>query len=87
MRFLIKLKVDTNPPAGAKLKTEEENKFFPVAFWAYDISSLFAGKINAILCRNYTKGRDFFDLGWYLSRWKDIEPNMPLEREASRGDR
>jgi len=32
---------------------------------------LFAGKIHALLCRNWkqrVKGRDFYDFIWYLSR-------------------
>ena len=43
---------------------------------SYDLPSLFSGKIHCVLNRNYTKGRDLFDLGWYLSRWKDISPNF-----------
>lgn len=49
-----------------------------MAFLSYDLPSLFARKINAILTRKYTKGRDFFDLGWYLSKWKDLTPNIIL---------
>lgn len=77
-KLAIKIEVDTNPPAGAVLKTDIVNKFFPISFLSYDIPSLFAGKIHALLSRKYTKGRDFFDLGWYLSRWKDISPNIIL---------
>ena len=78
----IKIEVDTNPPAGAKVKTDIVNKFFPISFLSYDLSSLFAGKLHALLSRKYTKGRDFFDLGWYLSRWKDISPNFTLLENA-----
>ncbi|MBN1526452.1 MAG: nucleotidyl transferase AbiEii/AbiGii toxin family protein [Candidatus Omnitrophica bacterium] len=81
-KIAIKIEVDTNPPAGAVLKTQVVNKYFPVSFLAYDTSSLFAGKLHALLSRKYTKGRDYFDLGWYLSRWKDVVPNMPLLRNA-----
>ncbi|PIP15933.1 MAG: hypothetical protein COX46_04685 [bacterium (Candidatus Ratteibacteria) CG23_combo_of_CG06-09_8_20_14_all_48_7] len=76
--FSIKIEIDTNPPRGAVLKTEIVNKYFPMAFLSYDLPSLFAGKIHAILNRKYTKGRDLFDLGWYLSRWKDLSPNITL---------
>jgi hypothetical protein len=43
----------------------------------YDRPSLFAGKLHALLCRNWksrVKGRDFFDYLWYLS--KDIPLNI-----------
>jgi len=33
-----------------------------------DLASLFAGKIHALLCRNYVKGRDWYDFIWYTAR-------------------
>ena len=77
-KFSIKIEIDTNPPEGAVLKTYIVNKYFPISFLSYDLGSLFAGKLNALLNRKYTKGRDFFDIGWYLSRWKDLSPNIAL---------
>ena len=83
-KFSIKLEIDTNPPDGAVLKTDIVNKYFPLAFLSYDLESLFAGKLHALLCRNYTKGRDFFDLAWYLSKWKELTPNFILLANALR---
>ncbi len=64
----IKLEVDTNPPAGAKTATRFLN--FPINFsvTAHDIPTLFAGKSHALLCRDYIKGRDWFDFIWYTSQ-------------------
>lgn len=64
----IKLEVDTNPPAGAK--TEAKFLNFPINFsvTSHDIPSLFAGKSHALLCRDYIKGRDWFDFVWYVGR-------------------
>ena len=31
-------------------------------------SSLFAGKVHALLCRDYIKGRDWYDFLWYTSQ-------------------
>lgn len=81
-KFSIRIELDTNPPKGAGLKTNIVNKYFPISFLSYDIPSLFAGKLHALLSRKYTKGRDFFDLGWYLSRWKNILPNITLLQNA-----
>ena len=78
----IKLEVDTRPPQGAVLETQVVNLHFPIAFLSYDKASLFAGKCHALLSRKYTKGRDFFDLGWYLSKWRDITPNFKLLKNA-----
>ncbi|MFC1894963.1 nucleotidyl transferase AbiEii/AbiGii toxin family protein [Candidatus Dependentiae bacterium] len=70
----IKLEIDTNPPSGS----EFENNFidFPYAFSivSQDLPSLFASKCHALLCRPYTKGRDWFDFVWYIS--KKIMPNF-----------
>jgi len=81
-KLSIKIEIDINPPPGAVIKTDIVNKFFPISFLSYDLASLFAGKLHALLSRKYTKGRDFFDLGWYLSRWKDIFPNFTLLKNA-----
>lgn len=81
-RLSIKIEIDTNPPKGAIVKTDIVNIYFPLSFLSYDVPSLFAGKLHALLSRRYTKGRDFFDLGWYLSRWKDIVPNINLLQNA-----
>ena len=74
----IKIEIDSNPPAGAGLETRLVNKYFPVAFQAYDTPSLFAGKLHCVYTRKYLKGRDFFDIGWYLSKWPDLKPNLVM---------
>lgn len=80
--FSIKLEIDTNPPGGGITEARLVNKFFPITFLAYDLPSLFAGKIHALLTRPYSKGRDYFDLGWYLSRPQRLEPNFVLLKNA-----
>jgi len=71
-KIRIKIEVDTNPPEGSIF----ENKFldFPFVFSAaiQDQPSLFAGKIHALLCREYTKGRDWYDFIWYAGRSTSI---------------
>ncbi len=72
----IKIEVDTNPPKGAKL----EEYFFPDSpnFWVThaDLPSLFSGKMGAFLFRKYVKGRDFYDLFFFLR--KKVRPNFEL---------
>ncbi|MFT5387868.1 MAG: putative nucleotidyltransferase component of viral defense system [Candidatus Omnitrophota bacterium] len=80
--FSIKMDVDTNPPEGAVLETKIVNKFFPISFLSFDLASLLAGKMHALLYRKYTKGRDYYDLSWYLSRYKDLSPNIELLKNA-----
>lgn len=75
-KFFIKIEIDKNPPKGYVTEFSVINKEFLIGINHYDLSSLFAGKLHAILCRKYTKGRDFYDLIWYLTR--DIIPNYTL---------
>lgn len=83
-KFSVKIEIDTNPPQGAVLEEKLVNKFFPINFLSFDRASLFAGKINALLSRKYAKGRDFFDLGWYLLTWKGLQPNFIMLNNALR---
>ena len=65
-KIKIKIECDINPPSGAV--TEMAFCDFPMDFSvvAQNIPSLFAGKCHALLCRNYVKGRDWYDFLWYL---------------------
>jgi len=68
----IKMEVDTNPPSGSQFETKYGD--FPYAFGltVQDLPSLFAGKSHALLCRGYTKGRDWYDFLWYVSKKTEI---------------
>ncbi len=78
----IKFEVDINPPSGAKYDLRYKLLPSPHQVRLYDESSLFAGKIHAILCRNWqyrTKGRDLYDYIFYLS--KNTKVNIKLIKE------
>lgn len=67
----VKLEVDTKPVRVTKEDIEtffvtKFNETFPIL--KHTDETLFAGKICAVLNRTYTKGRDFYDLIWYLRR-------------------
>lgn len=68
----IKLEIDINPPAGADYEVKYLLMPIPFHVRLYSAPSLFAGKIHAILCRDWksgrVKGRDLYDFVWYLSR-------------------
>lgn len=72
----VKLEVDTNPPSGAMLTTTSLHRHVRLNLQHHDQSSLFAGKLHAILQRIYPKGRDIYDLWWYLSQPAWPEPNL-----------
>ena len=71
----IKIEIDTNPPG--KFNVETKILFQPIAFSVntYQLPDLFAGKLHAVLCRQWKKrikGRDWYDLIWY------IRQNIPV---------
>jgi hypothetical protein len=66
----IKLEIDTDPPAGAQYEIKYRLRPIAHSVRLYDKPSLFAGKMHALLCRNWkqrVKGRDFYDYVWYLA--------------------
>jgi hypothetical protein len=71
----IKFEVDVDPPAGANF--ERKFRLLPSAYdiVLYDMPSLFAGKLHAVVCRawqNRVKGRDLYDYLFYLSRGASV---------------
>ena len=67
----IKFEVDTENPEGGK--TEKRFRMLPAPYEVkiFDESTLFAGKIHAIICRNYkshVKGRDYYDYLFYIGK-------------------
>ncbi|MDH4201992.1 MAG: nucleotidyl transferase AbiEii/AbiGii toxin family protein [Phycisphaerae bacterium] len=78
----IKVEIDTNPPAGAKLETSIVRRHCLLNLQHYDKSSLLAGKLHALATRKYAKGRDVYDLMWYLSDRTWPEPNILLLNNA-----
>ncbi|MFW5923181.1 MAG: nucleotidyl transferase AbiEii/AbiGii toxin family protein [Planctomycetota bacterium] len=75
-KLQIKLEIDTNPPEGFQGEESLVNEYFPLALTHHDRGSFIAGKCHAILQREWAKGRDLFDLLFYLTRWDDAEPNF-----------
>jgi nucleotidyltransferase AbiEii toxin of type IV toxin-antitoxin system len=82
--FAVKLEVDTNPPAGAVLATTLVRRHVTLNLQHHDPASLLSGKLHAILQRPYPKGRDFYDLLWYLSDPTWPSPNLMLLNNALR---
>lgn len=81
-KLFIKLEIDSNPPAGAKTEISLVNRTYMFTVTHYDIPSLFATKLHAGFFRGYVKGRDFYDLLWYLG--KGVKPNFVLLNNAIR---
>ena len=81
-KLSVALEIDTQPPGGATGTKTLVNVHIPVLIQHHDLPSLLAGKAAAILTREYIKGRDYFDLFWFLSKWPELEPNPLMFRNA-----
>ena len=78
----IKVEVDTRPPAGARIETSIVRRHVTLNLCHYDRPSLLAGKLHAILTRPWAKGRDLYDLAWYLADRRWPEPNLEMLNAA-----
>ncbi|MEK7528959.1 MAG: nucleotidyl transferase AbiEii/AbiGii toxin family protein [Patescibacteria group bacterium] len=73
----IKIELDINPPSFATY--EKKNYSSMVGDYmisTHDLSTGFAGKLAAVLFREYQKGRDYYDLQWYLQQKQKIPINL-----------
>ncbi len=71
----VKFEVDTNPPAFATFERKYRLLPIPYEINLYDMPSLFAGKIHAVICRSWktrVKGRDLYDFVFYLSKGTSV---------------
>ena len=85
----IKLEVDRKPPLG--FKTEEKLLTRPFSFYVkcFNRPSLFAGKMHALLFRkwqNRVKGRDWYDLEWYIKKGVPLDLHHFTLRAKDTGD-
>jgi len=84
----VKFEVDTNPPDYATFESKYRLLPIPYEITLYDMPSLFAGKIHAVICRawkNRVKGRDLYDYVFYLSRGTAVNLKHLVARLAQSG--
>ncbi len=85
----IGLEVDTDPPAGFETETQYVLQPIPFSVRVYCLPDLFAGKLHAILCRKWktrVKGRDWYDLVWYVGRHPEVRVSHLESRMRQSGD-
>ena len=85
----IKLEVDRQPPLG--FETEEKLLLRPFSFYVkcFTLPCLFAGKMHALLFRNWkqrVKGRDWYDLEWYIKKGVALDLHHFLLRSNDTGN-
>jgi predicted nucleotidyltransferase component of viral defense system len=85
----IKIEVDTDPPLN--FKTEEKLLLRPLSFYVkcFTLPDLFAGKMHALLFRKWgtnVKGRDWYDMEWYIKKGIELDLSHFLTRAQDSGD-
>lgn len=85
----IKIEVDRKPPLG--FETEEKLLLRPFSFYVkcFKMPSLFAGKMHALLFRKWikrVKGRDWYDLEWYIKKGTPLDLDHFLLRAQDTDD-
>ncbi len=89
-KLQIKLEIDTDPPRSKiPLEVKLVRNPFPFYVATYRIIDLFAGKMHAVLCRgwkNRVKGRDWYDLIWYIQNGFPVNLEHLRERMIQTGN-
>lgn len=85
----IKIEIDREPPLG--FETEEKLLLRPFSFYVkcFTLPNLFAGKMHALLFRKWgtrVKGRDWYDLEWYIKKGIVLDLHHFLLRAQDTGD-
>lgn len=85
----IKIEVDRQPPIGFKTEIKLLTRPFSFYVKCFDRPSLFAGKMHALLFRkwkNRVKGRDWYDLEWYIIKGIPLDLHHFMLRAKDTGD-
>ena len=85
----IRLEVDTDPPGNFETETRYVLRPVPFPVRTYRLPDLFAGKLHAILCRKWktrVKGRDWYDLVWYVAQHPQVRLAHLESRMRQSGD-
>lgn len=85
----VKLEVDVNPPLG--FATEERLMLKPFSCYVkcFKPADLMAGKLHALLFRPWkrrVKGRDWYDMEWYIKQGVSLNLDHLRERMIQSGD-
>lgn len=84
----IKLDVDTDPPPGFSTEVRYLLRPVPFAVRTFSLPDLFAGKMHAVLCREWksrVKGRDWYDLVWFAAHHPELHMSHLEQRMRQTG--
>ena len=85
----IKMEIDTDPSPGFDIEMQPVFQPIPFQVKAYSLPDSFAGKMHAALFRpwiNNVKGRDWYDLVWYVGRYPELRLSHLEQRMRQSND-
>ena len=84
----IRLEIDTDPPGGFSTESRFLLQPIPFSVRTMTLPCLFAGKMHAVLCRQWktrVKGRDWYDFVWYVANAAPLDLGHLQERMRQSG--
>ncbi len=84
----IKIEIDTDPPPGFNTETRFLLQPIPFSVRAFVLPDMFAGKMHAVLCRQWksrVKGRDWYDFVWYAATYPQLHLSHLEQRMIQSG--
>jgi predicted nucleotidyltransferase component of viral defense system len=84
----IRLEIDTHPPPGFSTETRYLLRPIPFAVRTFSLPDLFAGKMHAVLGREWKsrlKGRDWYDLVWFAAYHPELHLSHLEQRMRQTG--
>ena len=78
----VKIEISTDSPRHAVTMVSVTTRHRALRIPHHDPATLLAGKLHAVLMRHTTKGRDLYDLMWYLGRPEWPDPNLDFLNDA-----
>jgi len=88
-KITIKIEIDTDPPPGFEIEMQPVLQPIPFNVKTYTLPDLFAGKMHAALYRKWkrnVKGRDWYDLVWYVSHYPELRISHLEQRMRQSAD-
>lgn len=85
----IKIEIDTDPPPLFMTEVRALLNPIPFSVKVFAPSSMFAGKMHALLCRGWktrVKGRDWYDFVWFAGRRTPVNLRHLERRMRQSGD-
>ncbi len=88
-KIKVKMEIDTDPPPGFDIEMQPVFQPIPFQVKTYTLPDLFAGKMHAALYRKWkknVKGRDWYDLVWYIGRHPELRLSHLEQRMRQSAD-